>query len=511
MIKSITKRFSFNLFSTLVGVFVRLITNSLLPKALGPYTYGIYGFVISIYESIVYFFRTGVINAYYNYNSKYENSYYMNKWFIIYSVLVTTIILTFTIITINYKHDLIWNNVQFTTILIVFSLVIFNEIHSVLNNYGHSKLLTIPVQKIKVIALLIQLTVIGFLYYSSNLNIYTFCTTVITLHLLFSLIVLKLYRKEKVIGQRPSIIDKTPYSNIIKYIYKFSHPLIVLASLTASIMFFDRWYLQKMAGSIDQAFYHFANRLSVLILVFNGAIIPIMQKELVQLESTGNLNLLREKYEQFLLIFFFITNFLVVCVLFNISTIINVLLNAKYESAYFIIMIVVFGTIFRSVGQFQSILLISINKTKTIRNIGVIVAILGMFLTIFFLTPSNLFFNYGLNLGAYGLALKFICLEIISSILIYHIIKKYLGRSKRFTYELIRIPIFLFVLMSLITYSNSITFNHIALIPPLLISFLNVFIFILITLYSLIKYPGIIGLRKDEIGLIYKQYIAQSR
>ena len=282
--------------------------------------------------------------------------------------------------------DTFWNGIKVLNIFVVLLLIIAIEIQSVINNYGHSKSLTIPIQNIKISFLIIQLLVVSTLFYFSKLDIYSFSITLISSHIIFSLFAIRIFQRQKVIGILPEKLIDNPYGDLTKEIYSFSYPLITLALVTSSAMFFDRWFLQNTFGAVDQGFFHFADRLSVSILIFNGAIIPIMQKELVGL--TQDLSELKKKYQKFLLIFFFISNFLIFCILFNINVLIDVLLNEQYNSAYYVILIVIIGTVLEVLVSFNQSL-ISIIKTKIIRDVGLWILFLGFILTFILLAPKR--------------------------------------------------------------------------------------------------------------------------
>ena len=78
----------------------------------------------------------------------------------------------------------------------------------------------------------------------------------------------------------------------------------------------------------------------------------------------------------------------------------------------------VFSTLFRCIGQFQNILLISINKTNVLRDTGLITLILGVFLTLLFLGPKNSNLPF-LALGAEGLVIKYLIIEITYCCLVF--------------------------------------------------------------------------------------------
>ena len=483
--------------STIVGFFIRLILNSALPKALGPILYGSYGFVSSVFEAIFLFFRTGVYSAYYNYNSKNENSFYINRWFALYISLALLVLSLFVFFSLKYFQSSVWNDIGYNIVIIVFIFLFVNEIRSIFNDYGHSKYLTIPVQKVNIVSLIAQGLIVIMLYYNSSLTIANFSAVIIFCNLGFVISTYRIFRKHKVVGIPPINPEIKPYIKLTKEIYNFSHPLLTLALFTSLVMFFDRWYLQMQSGSIEQGFFHFASRLSILILLFNGAIIPILQKELVLLRD--NHLLLKKKYEKLLLVFFFAANLIIFCVIFNIKTIISVLLNENFNGAYSSVAIVIIGTVFRSINQFQGTLLLSINKTKFMRNNGVFNLITGLFLTIILLGSPNSILNIGYNLGALGLSIKFTFLEIISVLIGYFYINKYINLSKYFFLKLLRISSISFVAMFLLTKINGLLFDKLGLNDGLGFSLYNIFLFVTLNALILIRWPKIINIEKQEI------------
>lgn len=400
--------------------------------------------------------------------------------------------------------DTFWNGIKVLNIFVVLLLIIAIEIQSVINNYGHSKSLTIPIQNIKISFLIIQLLVVSTLFYFSKLDIYSFSITLISSHIIFSLFAIRIFQRQKVIGILPEKLIDNPYGDLTKEIYSFSYPLITLALVTSSAMFFDRWFLQNTFGAVDQGFFHFADRLSVSILIFNGAIIPIMQKELVGL--TQDLSELKKKYEKFLLIFFFISNFLIFCILFNINVLIDVLLNEQYNSAYYVILIVIIGTVFRSLGQFQSILLISINKTKIIRDVGLWILFLGFILTFILLAPKEKSFGMGFGLGAIGLAIKFLSLEILSAIVMFLYINKHLKFSRYLFFKLLSIPTFLLFSMFVVKSCIQTIFYSLGINGELVLGIVIITIFSIFVSAFIIKFPILIGLNKLDLISFYRNY-----
>mgnify|MGYP001404796171 FL=1 len=80
----------------------------------------------------------------------------------------------------------------------------------------------------------------------------------------------------------------------------------------------------------------------------------------------------------------------------------------------------ILSTLFRCIGQFQSMLLICLNKTSILRNVGFFNLIIGLLLTTFLLSHSESSFFIGLSLGAKGLALKYLAMEILLVTIIFY-------------------------------------------------------------------------------------------
>ncbi|MBL52012.1 MAG: hypothetical protein CMG57_08660 [Candidatus Marinimicrobia bacterium] len=407
--------------------------------------------------------------------------------------------MAFTFYTLSFDKSLIWSSYHLDIVIPILLFVISKELFSAFDDYGHAKSLTIPIQRIKLIAMVIQVIGIFYLYINNILRIHTFCLLLINIHLLFIISSYFIFRLNKVVSQKPPANERRSFRNITSYFFKFSHPLIFLALLSSFSMFFERWLLQNVSGSVDQGYFHFSFRLSGIILLFNMAIIPIMQKELVLLESKNDYVSLAEKYQSFLLIFYSITTFLVLLLLFNLQTIIDILLNKHYNSAYNIIFIMILSTLFRCIGQFQSMLLICLNKTSILRNVGFFNLIIGLLLTTFLLSHSESSFFIGLSLGAKGLALKYLAMEILLVTIIFYKITKILDIKSGF---LIRIVIIMITLLILIILASFVANKALSLFnyeSNLGYSIISSVIFFSSTISVLFFSPSIFGISKIDL------------
>ena len=123
--------------------------------------------------------------------------------------------------------------------------------------------------------------------------------------------------------------------------------------------------------------------------------------------------------------------------MFNVNSIIDIFLDERYADAALVISIVLVSTVFRFFGQFYNVLIISIDKTKII-NVGFVSIPLGLFLTIFLLGDKRLVLINGLNLGAVGLSLKLLIVELVNATILYLVINRILSLNKMIFLKLLK-------------------------------------------------------------------------
>ena len=314
-----------------------------------------------------------------------------------------SILLIFIIIclTSHFFSDALWSKINLSFILLTFVIVISREIFGLINDYGHSKSLTVPIQKIRILSLIIQSSLIFIAFYNKYLSFNFFVAVIVFTNIFFKIVAYFIFKKKNILGFKT---DTNNHANkkLTKYFFKFSYPIITISLLSTLSLIFDRWFLQTTSGLINQGYYHFAERFSLMILMINSSIIPIMQKEIVQIKD--NIYLVKETFAKYLSSFTFFVFFIVIALLFNVNSIIDIFLDERYADAALVISIVLVSTVFRFFGQFYNVLIISIDKTKIIRNVGFVSIPLGLFLTIFLLGDKRLVLINGLNLGAVGLS-----------------------------------------------------------------------------------------------------------
>jgi Na+-driven multidrug efflux pump len=85
--------------------------------------------------------------------------------------------------------------------------------------------------------------------------------------------------------------------------------------------------------------------------------------------------------------------------------------GSQYEEAGLVLMIMAFFPIHQTYGQLTSTVYYATGQTKLYRNVGITGLILGLPMVYFLLAPGSIF---GLDMGAVGLAIKMVLINIIT-------------------------------------------------------------------------------------------------
>ena len=180
--------------------------------------------------------------------------------------------------------------------------------------------------------------------------------------------------------------------------------------------------------------------------------------------------------------------FIVIALLFNVNSIIDIFLDERYADAALVISIVLVSTVFRFFGQFYNVLIISIDKTKIIRNVGFVSIPLGLFLTIFLLGDKRLVLINGLNLGAVGLSLKLLIVELVNATILYLVINRILSLNKMIFLKTFKIIIFLFSSMYISSTIAKQLFQLITVNSQILISITGFLMYTLVCVIALFPF-----------------------
>ncbi|HDZ77635.1 MAG TPA: hypothetical protein ENH41_06090 [Candidatus Omnitrophica bacterium] len=510
-IDSVRKRYLVTLFSNSIFFFASLVTAGVVPRALGPKLLGDYSFLSRISSALRNFLNMGTSSAFFNYNSKHENTGPLVRLYSIW--FVAQLLITFSLLGLAVflgLKEFIWpgQELKYIVWVIAFDWVFFSV--NILKQLSDSKGYTSRAQLINLalslvnIILLVSFALSGLLNLGRYIAIQTFTSASISLCIILFIIV-----PHKDIYWAGSI--RGHLREFSKYFYKFCHPLVIVMFVGFIFEYLDRLFLQRFSGSIEQGYFHIASSWAAFATLFTASILSIYKREMAS--SLGKNDSLRaaEIFSRYLKMMYFLTLVLSVFLAFHANTLLALIAGPKFKAAGVILIIMAFYPIHQVYGQLGGAAFYASERTAILRNISVSAMILGIPLSYFLIAPSTMPIP-GLGLGAMGLAIKTVVWNIL-------LVQVYLIWNCRF-FKLNPIPfwrhqiyslLMLVGIMCILKLAISFFLQSLGVEFTVLKLFLDVLVYFAAVAGFVYLRPSIAGIKREEIIAVLKKIKSKLR
>ena len=368
-----------------------------------------------------------------------------------------------------------------------------------LTGLSDSRMATTGFEFRRMIMRIVGLIILLVLFFTNKLTILTYFFQNIFVFLIILISGVIFLRHKNIFKFSLNISNYTNFKPILKHYITYSHPLLTLALFSFIFSFFDRWFLQVISGSVSQGYFSLAFGLSTICILFTGAMIPIFRQMITKAHGEKNVVLIQELFHKGRLLYF-ISAFLSFFFIFHSNIIINLIGGSQYSSANITLLIMFFYPIHQTYGQLCGAMLLSQEKTSLYRNIGIFTAILGFIISYFLLAPST-YIIPGCNLGATGLAIKFVLIQVIFVNIELYFVTKNIGLSfyKYLIYQvLVLIPIIIIGMIDRELFKNILNTNSGILFKGFITIISGFFMFLLAAVLCWF-FPFLIGMKRYEI------------
>jgi O-antigen/teichoic acid export membrane protein len=496
-IQSIKSRFLASLLSNGIRAALTFLSGLLVARYLGPSEYGNLTFIFGSFLAIFALIDAGSSSAFYTYISQEEKNQYLIVsyvyWILIQFILVSIFIIIVWELSFN---NYVWPLQNKVNVILGFVAIFLQQkIWQMISQIGEAKRNTVIIQILNIFMSLIYLISI---YIAVNRNVMSISTLFIILILInsiFSIATIIISYKFLNIKISISLID-------LKHIYKrykeYCKPLVFFSIIVFANDFSEKWMLQYFGGSTQQGFYSISSQFSAVTLLATTSILTIFWKEISYARKQGNVKKIQELYKKVnrgIVIF----GAIVCGALFPwVSEIIDIFLGVDYKDANLILIAMLIYPIHQAMGQVGGTMLLADGKTKQYMYIGLISLTLSMPMGYFILAPKGFGIIGGLGLGAEGMALKLVIINIFSVNLLAWYISKINRWNYDWKFQIIAIPGILFIgwfikyiIDILFTFENNNIFQQ---LEKYIIFFIIYLIFILLLMRL---FPTVVGLKDN--------------
>lgn len=411
--ESVRRRYAATLFTQFIQLATAVVTSGIVPRALGPASFGNYNFLLNTASTLRSFLDPSANQAFFTFSSQEKQSGALTKTYAL--LLLLQIMIVFALIGVLaflQSTDLLWPHQALDQILWVTVLEWCLFVTASLRQLGDSKGLTVRAQIIVLLTAFINVFGLLTLNYFKVLNFYTY----VWLNLFTALLIGFALGYWLLIVNRTLTWEGSLRENISRYIkrwWSYASPLILLEYYKPVVAYLGVYLLQRWYGSAEQGYFALASKWSAFVLVFTTSALSIFWREIAHAMANGEQERAAQTYSKFTNLLFFLALALCTWLSFNSQLLVDILVGDEYQAAIPVLALMAFYPLQQTYGQINIAALKGAEKTKIIRNLGIWLSIPDVLLSYFLLASPNAPIP-GLNLGAMGIAIRMVIYGLIS-------------------------------------------------------------------------------------------------
>lgn len=493
--QTISIRFLSTLSTNIVRAILSFISGLIIARALGPEGYGDYRFLLGSFVVFGTLMDMGSHTAFYTFISQEQRGRKFHLYYFLWVLVQFIIILLITICLPPIMKQKIWFGHPTSLILwALFSSFTMGQIWKFTGQIGESIRDTISVQLRNLFASVSFFGFILFLYIFNYLSIMSLYILSGSLYLLFALFyIIRLSKKGIFANNRQESLFR-----IVGEFKKYCYPMVPFIVIGFFYGFADYWLLQKFGGSAQQGFYAVGKKFSAISLLAMTSILQVFWKEIAEAYKQGKISKVQQLYSKTTHFLYFIVS-ACSCFLIPFSKEIIVLtLGPIYENAWIPLSIMFLYPLHQTIGQLNGTMLYAMGLTKKLSVVGIFTMMFSMPFTYFVLAPKS-FFIPGFNLGAVGLSLKMVFVNIIGVNIMAYFVCKHINLKNNWIHQIfvasLLLPIGFLGRMSSNTLLSFTPFSQSIVVSM----FCALIIYLLLVVIAVYIFPSLIGVRRSQL------------
>jgi O-antigen/teichoic acid export membrane protein len=421
---SLKKRYLYKLVANIIGTLIAIITNAIVPRALGVKHFGDFNFVTTFFKQLIDFLDFRSSTYFYITLSQNQKDNVFMSFYAYFSLIIFSCLTFFTLLISNLPLKNLFLPGQ-TTIIIYYSLlfVVINWLLDLFIKIMDAKGKTVYSEKWLLVNKLIGAFFIVLLYFIDRLNLISYF---ITLLISAVFIMMFFYNHLKKDEFKLTIFKKKDIPLIrhhSKKMMAYSAPLGFYVCISFFTLTFDRWMLQKSGGSYQQGLFSFGFMITNFCFLFTQSMLPLFTRELSVAAGENNINKMSTLYRQFVPLLYAITAYFCCFIFIEADTLIIIFGGEEYYEAKNVMVILAFYPLVSVYSNLNGSVIYANSRTKFVLKLAILFAPIGVLITYFLVSNSN----FAINLGAEGLSYKMLFLELISVLIILKINTKFLN------------------------------------------------------------------------------------
>ncbi len=364
---SLKKRYLFKLMTNFVGLGIGLVTQAIVPRVLGPSSYGNFSFLTNFFLQLNGFLNLDSATAFYTKLSQRQQDKGLISFYFYLTLLSGLVmgILTIAIYLLGFDH-LVWPQ-QKTLFVVLAAIWAFLQVYSVtLVQVADAYGLTTKSEVVTMVQKIIGLVIIVFLFFGNMLSLLSYFVFQLFMFLIIINSLYVLIRKYKGDIFSHWRLNGGQLRSYIKEFTSFCLPLIIFSFFAILAQMLDRWLLQKFSGSVQQGFYALAYQTGTVCSLFLSAMIPLIMREYAILFAKVDLERMRQLFTKYNKMLCAIAAFFGCFLAAEAKNVMLIFGGQAYTGAIIPITIMCFFPIQQSYGQMNAAFFLPLREPKPI-------------------------------------------------------------------------------------------------------------------------------------------------
>ncbi len=426
---SVSVRYVLKFLATLLAGCVNFIILLWVPRILGPSDYGVFSYSTNFFTQIVGFIESASSIAFFTKLSSENNNVRLIGFYQV--VVLATVLLLVALICISEMfsfHQALLPHIEMDYVWLGASYAFLIWLNQVAIKISDAHALTVYGGIIR--AVLSGATLFSFFIIISfhwlNLTVY-FWFQNLTLFAVFLAFIIMLWIKNVLTIE---LFDwrNVPWGLYIKDFFFYCKPLYSYNIICIFSMAFDFWLLQHFSGLIQQGYYGFAFQIAAMCFFLTSTMIPIFMREVSRAYTQEDWGRLGAFFKHYTVLFFILTSCFSVFLMVNAREVAFIVGGEKYIPAVWVIALAMLYPVHQTLGQINGSMFYAMRRTEAYRNISFFTMVPGLGLSWALLASTS---SFGLHLGALGLVLKMLFLQVIGVNMQLVMLAKWLNQSFR--------------------------------------------------------------------------------
>lgn len=406
---SLARRYSFKLLANAFSVPLYLAMEAILPRALGPSQYGVFSYTTSMFQYLLNFLDGGTSSCLFNLMARGRDwcvvVFYRNFSLALLGVVLALAGLGF----LPAADAVIMPDIPRWTLPLAGLWAYFTWAGRVLRGVNDAMGNTTDSEKVRMLASVAGLAALVALFFLNLLSLSVlFWQQIAYLALMcagFAWFVIRDWEGER---KRPGAEEKKACRG--EFI-RFSAPIFVNGVVAAVALMAERWLLQHFDGNVQQGYFGLSQKVGMACFLFISAMVPLVMREFSIAFGRKDMRLMAELYDRFGPMLFSLAAYFACFVAFEASFIVRLFGGVQFTGAIAAVQVMSLYPVHQGYGQLTTSAFYAAGRTRSVLWVSVAVNILGLVLAYVVIAPQS---GGGLNLGALGLAIKTVTVQIVS-------------------------------------------------------------------------------------------------